>query len=42
MKKRKVEVQNTLTYMPFENIKELLKEQPKKKSDKEEKPHGNV
>lgn len=41
MKKIKVEVQSTLTYTPFENIGELLKEE-KKSPKKEEKKHGNV
>ena len=30
MKKVKVEVQSTLTYTPFENIGELIKDAPKK------------
>ena len=36
MKKIKVEVNNTLTYTPFENIGELLK-----KTKKEDKKNGN-
>ena len=30
MKKVKVEVESTLTYTPFENIKEIIKEAEKK------------
>ena len=39
MKKVKVEVESTLTYTPFENLAELIKNTPKdsKKKEKEEK-----
>jgi hypothetical protein len=38
MKKVKVEVENTLTYTPFENIGELLKKATKE--EKEDAKHG--
>lgn len=40
MKKIRVEVESTLTYKPFENIYELLKESPKK-TKKGEKKDGH-
>lgn len=41
MKKIKVEVQTTLTYTPFENIKELMVKQSEKDT-KEGKKNGNI
>ena len=40
MKKIKKERSTSLTYTPFENIAELLKQQPEKKKQKEEKSNG--
>ena len=40
MKKIKKEASTSLTYTPFENIGELLKQQPEKKKQKEEKSNG--
>ena len=40
MKKIKKERSASLTYKPFENIGELLNQQPKKKNQKEDKKHG--
>lgn len=39
MKKIKKESSTSLTYTPFENIKELLKQDIEKKKQKEEKSH---